>query len=442
MEKEKVAEIVRTEVVAELYGKVIRRGNYYLADCPNPDCHKRKKSLYIYPKGHAKCYKCGWYAHDSVHYYAKRNRINQNVASEELKKIFNVTEGMEGRIKLKSPEIKEKKKAAPEILDKIYSYFCNSSDLIGEPRLNKEDYEYLKGRGLPDIVIEKNGYRSMPSRAVMEKFVELLKKEGLDEYLRYTPGFFYREAFNDWSFYYINAILIPMKNEFDQIIGLQLRRRVLLREEDTRYCWFSSPYLDEKIPNYKGYLDGLTSGTPLSICKAYTVIQDEDGTEKIVLKNKVKFMAITEGHFKANILALNGVNTITVQGVNSFKAEDIINCIENLSKLQNIGYRDICIFFDADMAYNPNVIKATKVVSEGLINKYNVYVAQWNVEDGKGIDDFIEAGHTLHDVKFIKFYVFAEIADKFLEVVKRNSVKDKDEMKNIYLKIIASYNFD
>ena len=435
-DREELCREITIEQVANIFGPIKKRGSYYYSDCPNPDCHSSKdKTLAISPKGYAKCYKCGWYAFDSVHYYAQRCNIGE--AKEKLEKMFCVSEGDGTKIKPKDiVSVPEKEKAPAEILDMIYRKFCNSSEFIGEEILNEKDHNYLLGRGLSEIVIQKNGYVSMPSRAVMPKFTEELEKEGLLDYLGRTPGFFYREAFGDWNFTYINAIVIPMKNEFGQIIALQLRKRVLINEDDLRYCWFSSANLDEVIPNYKGYTKGTSSKAPLSVYYAYHINKE---TKEIVEKAKVNFIAITEGAFKAEMLASKGIDTISIQGVNSFKAEDIIDCVENISEIKNVNYRNICIFYDADMKYNVNVVKAIISVATVLRTKYNIFVAQWDVEKGKGIDDYIMNGNELSSVKIVKYYIFLELAEKFIDYVKSNAIKEKEEMKKVYYEIAKEY---
>lgn len=405
-----------------------------------PSCERSWGTLNIYiEKDYAKCYSCGCYIKDSVEYFAKKKGITTQEAEKKLIEIYNIKDDKSLNAKIshnKKGKIEEEKKEAlnPAILNDIYKEFSNSSLLIGDPKLTDEDYEYLINRGLLDCDIEEVGVFSMPTRAVMEKFVEKMKEKNLEQYLGNTPGFFYREAFNDWSFHYVSSILIPMKNEYEQIIGLQIRRRVVLSPKQTRYFWFSSPDISDDVPNYRGYIKGTSPGSPISVL--YGVPQENYCSSKITSKKII----ITEGFFKAYILSKLGMNIISTQGVNNIKGTDIKQCIKNINEILNIEIEEISIFYDADMKINPQVLNATSKLAKELIDEYTVTIGTWDVDEGKGIDDFLQNGHCFDEVNIINYSKFKLVADEFIEFINIHKVKDKETLKNIFNDIANKFN--
>ena len=438
---ELLVSIVPLQDVAKLYGPVDKRGAYYYSQCPNPDCAKRdeRKTFEISEnKTYAKCYHCDWYAYDSIHYVAKREGVNREQARKIIIEKFNINI-KDGKItSLKSYQIKskvEKKKANPEILDEIYSLFLNSSELIGNKKLAQDDYEYLVNRGVEPKFIEEYGFASMPTRAVMPEFCRILEERDLLKHLRFVPGFFRRIDFNDYFFNYVPAILIPIKNEFNQIVGIQIRNKYLLSEYSKRYFWFSSNY-DEKTPNEKGYYDGTSSGTPLGLVRAYKI----DKNNNIISNLKTTVVGFAEGLFKADVIAKRGQTCITIQGVNGIDPFKIIEMLDNMRKIDKIYYTTFCIYFDADMIHNTNVIKAALKIADIVSRKYPTVVAQWDEEKGKGIDDYFNEGYDENGVYIVNYSIFKEYAEKFCADVKKYSIKDKDEMIEHYKKLANEHN--
>lgn len=110
-------------------------------------------------------------------------------------------------------------------------------------------------------------------------------------------------------------------------------------------------------------------------------------------------IVVTEGFFKAVTLTQNGIPAIALLGVEMglTSAKDdpqgkryLVPTLEKLAK-QGFGF---IIAFDADCATNSNVLKAQFKLSEAL-QRLNVPVYSvtglWDVSDGKGADDYINA---------------------------------------------------
>jgi len=115
--------------------------------------------------------------------------------------------------------------------------------------------------------------------------------------------------------------------------------------------------------------------------------------------NEHPYLVITEGVFKAlKLFGDGGIATISLLGVEmglSSRKQDPEGrryLVKSLKMYANLGFGFI-IAFDADCATNPNVIRAQKRLARQL-ETYNVPVRSitglWKVEDGKGLDDYIQ----------------------------------------------------
>lgn len=147
------------------------------------------------------------------------------------------------------------------------------------------------------------------------------------------------------------------------------------KEDVPRYTYFS--YKPPKS------FSNMTGGSSAGTC-----------FDTIYSKNESKKLAIVEGKFKAEILAQNGFNVIAVQGVNNFSR--IETQIRETERVLKTTFEKVTIFYDADFISNPQVTAATIKLFEYLRKKefeFDIQVAYWNPEDGKGIDDLIINGN-------------------------------------------------
>jgi len=109
-------------------------------------------------------------------------------------------------------------------------------------------------------------------------------------------------------------------------------------------------------------------------------------------------LLLAEGGFKAIAGCSNGIPTIALLGVemgltgakhNPENKRYLVPCIKKYAEA-GLGF---IITFDADATSNPDIHRAEKTLALTL-KEYNVPVytvtGHWNVEDGKGMDDFIQ----------------------------------------------------
>lgn len=307
-------------------------------------------------------------------------------------------------------------------LDWIYSKFADSSLLSGDPILKNEDFNYLIQRGVTEEIIKDTKFFTMPSQIAFKKFIAETIKAGKGYMLSEVPGFYYDNNRNNWSHFDIKSIVIPMRNEFQEIIALQLRP--IKPMPGGKYIWFSSKFAIGDVPNNKGLSHGTSSGAPLSIMYSST------STDEI---------AITEGWFKGNKLRTLNLHAISAQGVYSIN-ETILNTLSNMEKIQKTKFKKIKFFFDADYDCNLMVLKALAKAIDLLIDSYIVEIAYWDSSLGKGIDDYLE-NNDFSKVKFITANNFTLLSTVVAAECKKLGLqtKDKEDTKKVFNKYLPKF---
>lgn len=267
-------------------------------------------------------------------------------------------------------------------------------------KLSGEHYRHLKEeRMLTDEEIERYGFFTLPrfKPATIGLYHDLQKK-GVDfNHLNQVPGF-YRldndlrmkyfedtDTFNTfpkkeevkhgkgeyiWQYDNIQGLGIPIKDAEGRIVAIQVRAD---EEDGAKYIWFSSSFTAKR--------DDLAGGS--SPGPQMDVTRPNNWTNHTVF--------ITEGKFKAIQLA-NQFDSpvISVQGVNATKGVD--EYVKKIEEKYKRVVKHVVVVFDADMASNPAVMKATVSVGNKL-KDFDVYVAVWDEKFGKGVDDMLLEGH-------------------------------------------------
>lgn len=291
-----------------------------------------------------------------------------------------------------------------EVLHNVFSVFAEGESLIKKnQKLSKKHHEYLKKvRKLSNEEIKRAGYFSIPNRSKywMNVFLNELKERfGYEEnVLENVPGFYFLDKVGSMTFVSYKGIGIPIKNERQQIVGIQVR----LDETNLsgmRYVWFSSSFANEK----DGMSKGTGSGSPIHISYPKHNRHPED-------------IYITEGVFKSEQLAKYfQAISVSLQGVQSWrgKVNQLINFLEE-EKGQPI--RRIHIFFDADVSENVFVYTAFREMYESLKEEFpNLQFSYywWKKRYGKGIDDLLlnQLGRL---IKKIDCKTYVEAYDKLI----------------------------
>ena len=278
--------------------------------------------------------------------------------------------------------------AADEKLNRIYSALLSLPYL----RLSEKHWEQLLDRGLTEEDIIRNGYATMPESehalAGMEKNGELIDElrrfyadNGIaDEKNRkwklqmysdtdvilgmkiaadimaetgtepdHVPGFF--KVHGRWAFRSVDSgILIPTRNRYGQIVGMQTRRDI--RIGSLRYMTVSS----------KGLEEGVTTG----IARTHFPLD-----QQILSSTRV---ILTEGPLKSDValslmrrLGYTDVSYIALQGVKSTR--ELPDIAETLAES---GLTEIWDGFDADKLVNLQVFRAMKAAGKILREHGNI----------------------------------------------------------------------
>lgn len=226
------------------------------------------------------------------------------------------------------------------------------SALLSKLSLAPDHKENLLNRGLSSDDIKRLEYRTTPVAGMLQ-IAKQLQTDGL--YLAGVPGF-YRDDSGSWTFIHEKrGILIPVRDMFGRIQGLQIRRDNVQKR---KFRWVSSTEMN----------DG---------CKA------EGWTH---LAGPVRpLLVLTEGPMKADIInALTGLTVLAVPGVNTLTQLEA-----TLTELRSEGLVEVKTAFDMDFASNHHVQNGYNSLLQLLGDmgfRYGTYL--WDPAY-KGLDDYI-----------------------------------------------------
>ena len=289
----------------------------------------------------------------------------------------------------KVEEVPLEKAAADDVLDRAYTAFLSLFKLSPLHRSN------LLKRGLSEEEIEKNGYKSFGQLAsfanseVVSEFDRLrladlykghektrfykgnytvasyaigrlLTKMGVD--LCGVPGFFLFGE--EWCCVIEEGMIIPTRNVFGQIVGLQIRKD----KGDVRYKTFSSK--------------GLPKGAEVGISRLHFPKANPKLTGSTVY--------LTEGPLKADIakylLKDEKAYFLACQGVSSTTA--ISKCFKWLAKN---GVKEVINALDMDKLTNINVMMASKKIA-GIAKECGIKILNMYWDEEEAIRRLTEMG--------------------------------------------------
>lgn len=264
---------------------------------------------------------------------------------------------------------KRKEKATLIQLDLIYRAVLKVFPLLEEHR------DKLLNRGLTKEEIYLHGYRSLP----VERYngIKMLENYFKKDVFAQVPGFCKRKGKNGGSYWWIqggSGILIPVisldEHNLRRVAGLQVRL-----DDPTR----NTKYLNLSTDGYEG-------GTSCGIL-THVALPEKINTNDIW---------ITEGTIKANVLMTRlQASAIGLSGVAGW--HDVIDMIKKIHHKHKIHEGNIIIAFDADYEEKEQVFQHMAQMYKALEEEFNqdnfpIYFATWNINEGKGIDDFIMSG--------------------------------------------------
>jgi hypothetical protein len=238
--------------------------------------------------------------------------------------------------------------------DHLHLVFTSLLRMLG---LSSNHLNSLLGRGFERRTIQENHYASAPTEERGNRIAAELVPLGLEG----VPGF--HKVGDRWRLVKLApGILVPVRNERSQIVGIQIRHDDYGINR-SRYVWLSSA----------GRVRGASSGAPLHWAKCQLLACAAE-------------VLLTEGALKADLIAqFLGVPVIAAAGVALFGN----NFGATLKRL----YPDITaiICFDADWRVKPHV-KAPLIALQRQLTAAGV---KWRVRcwpsEHKGYDDYLFA---------------------------------------------------
>lgn len=331
--------------------------------CPFHEDH-HTPSLVVYPGpktagGHAYCFGCKtyWDAVSFVHAFdhcASMSEAAQKVLSE-----YDPSAPVE-IVPVRWVDNTWGEWKIPAIRSEVYAELWKQLSLLPRHR------EALQRRGLAGPDIDQAGFRSMPP---WDERTGWWRKLGRDSGTLYgVPGFSQKD---DGHLHGPMGLLVPVRSVNQELLGAQIRPDV--PRGAGKYIWLSTP---EDDPRYPG---GASSGSPPHMAWP-------NGLPRSV---PLDTLFITEGVLKATIAAAAlHEPVIGVAGIGRFNAAQPL--------IEHLCPQVVILAYDADVWVDPNkttiALNAIDAFQKNpAITPEAVWLAVWNVADGKGIDDITVA---------------------------------------------------
>ena len=227
------------------------------------------------------------------------------------------------------------------------------SEMLSLLTLSDRHRENLHERGLPDEIIERNGYKSMPETESERRLLASLLR--CDHELHGLPGFYTKDG--TWTLAGANGFLIPVRNKDGLIQGMKIR---LDGDAARKYRWLSSR--PSRMENG---------------ARSYSWIHVTGDTTQ-------KRAYLTEGPLKGDIASYfaNDALFVCLGGVNAHKGLR--------ETLLSLGVTEVMEAMDMDQFTNPQVRQAIITLRREVqsIPGIRYYQCTWNPRF-KGVDDYL-----------------------------------------------------
>lgn len=227
------------------------------------------------------------------------------------------------------------------------------SEMLSLLTLSDRHRENLHERGLPDEIIARNGYKSMPETEAERRLLASLL--ACDHELHGLPGFYTKDG--AWTLAGANGFLIPVRNKDGFIQGMKIR---LDDDAARKYRWLSSR--PSRMENG---------------ARSYSWIHVTGDTTQ-------KRAYLTEGPLKGDIASYfaNDALFVCLGGVNAHKGLR--------ETLLSLGVTEVMEAMDMDQFTNPQVRQAITTLRREVqsIQGIQYYQCTWNPRF-KGVDDYL-----------------------------------------------------
>lgn len=352
-----------------------------------PVCGSRKGRCSMYVKSSNEeviYYKCkykesshqtsdGWYKHF----------VNEFSPSDNIPKTFKLED-------YKQTSINEEDLV---LWDKVYRKFREAFYKLNGSYLYPKHKEDLLNRGFTEKEISNMGFFSVPQNTkvfydgynckLSTAIINELQKNFSPETLLRVPGFskitvkdkdfviFKNRMFNRDTNKSedLDAFLIPYYDFNNRLVAMQYRLTKAIIDEKgktMRYLWYSSKEV--------------SCGSPI----------DYHVPMEIQLQD---VLLVTEGAIKAKYASSKlKVRSLGEAGVGNYR--NLVSNLQKIEEKEGVRYK-ILLALDMDKYSNTDVIKA-EISTVSLLKSlgYNVTILEWDVNDGKGIDDKLKFSNT------------------------------------------------
>ena len=393
------------EQIVGQYVALVPRGIHYMGLCPfHADTHIG--SFVVTPsKGIWKCFACGdEYSGNGIRFVSLLHNIsyldaafsialdNRIITQEEYdfyrRKRFSreYISNLEMRYSEKKVPAERPVRANADVIDIVYRTLKECCPL------SEAHFLYLREKRQISEERISADYFSFPSQwKQKDSIVQKIKEQTgySDDILKTVPGFFIDKKRNKLSFSSSRGIGILIHDADGMVRGIQIRHDEI-KEGRPRYTWFSSVFAWNDKENFDG---GCGCGSPKDVIYP--------------IDKQPKFLCITEGRFKSEVIAKQGNTAISVQGVSTWSGID-----KTIRTIQKQGmYSKIFLSFDSDILGNHQLLRQLSQMADSLKNEFpdmTIKVSIWKKVYGKGIDDCIFAGN----VKKIHYFYPDELISK------------------------------
>ncbi len=249
-------------------------------------------------------------------------------------------------------------KATPPLADVERAHSVYVDLLRAHLVLADKHREALRARGLSDLAIEFDGYKSAPTSIFAANIARALSVE---HDLNGVPGFYrdkgaWRLNFTEWY----QGIIVPVRDTRFRIRGLMVRRDA---GDKPKYVWLSS----------KDKPDGASPGAPPHFAR-------------VDVARATGAMTVTEGALKSQVVSeLTGEAVVGIAGVTSFSETFGCDLRRAIPELKNV-----VVAYDADFRTNEAVKRGMTKLRQNLnAAGLSVSVRVWDASAGKGFDDVL-----------------------------------------------------
>ncbi|USK62260.1 CHC2 zinc finger domain-containing protein [Peribacillus asahii] len=402
-----------------------RVGKQYLLHCPNPNHSEDTPHTYI--EGNKNLFKCfggggcGAGGNNAISYYMwhtfgntdKKNFLSAVKGVAELMGIPIVyTDGRTETAKVKrtyTPIVQQEELPAQSevVCDKVYRAFLNLCPIRKEHAI-----EWMQTRQYSKDDIVTLGFRSTPNAQEWVNILSQLLSKGYP--LERVPGFVQRfipdsyqmpmplelmerdderNGYWAWSLSCGVGYFIPVRDRMGRIVRLRVR----CDQGKAKYIWFSSTHnIDVEKNPLQMKRNGASSGAPVNVVPPTSQIRVwEVGTGIEDIFN-VSIVIGTEGEHKS-IISANEIKAavVGVPGVGNFK--------DVLPLLQQWGTKRFIIAYDMDSLKKDDDSVKSEKKQKNIFAKLQEFAQEvaalgievllwtWDIKDGKGLDDLLQA---------------------------------------------------